>query len=161
MIIDKLENWEHYSFGSGWKLAFEFLRTLTPDSDEKKYNIQGDDIFAQVMSYKTRTPDTAVLESHRKFVDIQAVLNGGERIECFSRDGLVVDTAYDESKDAEFYKRSCPGSTHVDMAPGTFIMLFPHDAHMPSLMIENEPEMVKKVVVKIKVELMQLKPATI
>ncbi|MBU3915473.1 YhcH/YjgK/YiaL family protein [bacterium] len=157
MIIDKLENWEHYHFGSGWKLAIEFLKSLTPDSDEKKYEIQGDEIFAQVMSYETRAPETAMLETHRKYVDIQIVLSGSERFECFSRDELTVEKAYDESKDAEFYKRVCPGPTRVDLFPGTFIMLFPQDAHMPSLMIGKEPERIKKVVVKIKVDLLTLK----
>ncbi len=154
MIIDKLENWEHYHFGPGWKRAFEFLISLTPDSDEKKYNLQDDDIFARVMSYETRTPETAVLETHRKYVDIQTVLIGGEAIEWFSRDGLAVDTPYDESKDAEFYKRIGPGPARVDLFPGTFVMLLPQDAHMPALMIEGKPELIKKVVVKIKVELL-------
>ncbi len=154
MIIDKLENWEQYHFGPGWKSAFDFLMSLTPDAEEQKYEIQGDEIFAQVMSYETRTPDTAVLETHRKYIDIQTVLVGGERIEWFSRDGLVVDTPYNESKDAEFYKRACPGTAHVVISPGTFVMFFPHDAHMPSLMVEEKPELVKKVVLKVRVDLL-------
>ncbi len=156
MIIDKLENWKQYHFGPGWKRAFDFLISLVPDAEEKKYYIQGDEIFAQVMSYETRTPETAVLETHQKYIDIQTVLIGGERIEWFPREGLVVDTPYNESKDAEFYKRICPGTAHVDISPGTFVMFFPHDAHMPSLMIEKNLELVKKVVVKIKVELLIL-----
>jgi biofilm protein TabA len=154
MIIDRLENWEHYHFGSDWKRAFEFLVSLSPDSDERKYDIQGDDIYAQVMSYNTKTPEMAILETHRKYVDIQAVLIGGERIEWLSRDGLVVDTAYDESIDAEFYKPIFPGTAHVDIFPGTFVMLFPQDAHMPSLLLDKRSELIKKVVVKIKVELL-------
>ncbi len=154
MIVDKLKNWEHYQFGSAWKCAFDFLISLTPDSDEKKYNLQGDEIFAQVMSYKTRTPATAVLETHRKHIDIQTVLIGSEGIEWFPKDGLIVDTPYDESKDAAFYKRISPGSCRVNVFPGTFVMLFPQDAHMPALTIEEKPELIKKVVVKIKAELL-------
>jgi len=149
MIIDRLENWEHYHFGPAWKHAFEFLTSLTPDMEVKKYKLQGDEIFAQIASYETRTPETAVLETHRKYVDIQTVLSGSERVECFPREGLAVDTPYDESKDAEFYKRSGPAPTRIDLSPGTFVMLFPQDAHMPGLMIEERPELIKKVVVKI------------
>ncbi len=154
MIIDKFENWEQYNSGSGWRRAFEFLQSLTADSEERRYDIQGDEIYAQVMSYETRTPETAVLETHRKYVDIQAVLAGGERFECFARDGLIVDQAYDETKDAEFYKRISPGPTRVDLLPGSFVTFFPHDAHMPGLIIGQESEMVKKVVIKIRVELL-------
>jgi YhcH/YjgK/YiaL family protein len=154
MIIDRLENWEHYHFGPAWKRAFEFLMTLTPGAEVKKYSLQGEEIFAQVASYETRTPETAVLETHRKYVDIQTVLSGSEKMECFSREGLAVDTPYDESKDAEFYKCSSPGPTRIDLSPGTFVMLYPQDAHMPGLMIEEKPELIKKVVVKIDLELL-------
>lgn len=154
MIIDKITFWEHYQFGSAWKLAFEFLLSLTPDADDKQYDLQGDDIFAIVMSYETKNPEIALLETHRRYVDIQTVLVGGERIEWFSRDELIVDTPYDKSKDVEFYKRTCPGSSRVDVFPGTFVMFFPQDAHMPALMIDEKPELIKKVVVKINVEIL-------
>jgi YhcH/YjgK/YiaL family protein len=154
MIIDKLKNFEHYCFGPAWKLAFEFLSSLTPDAEEKRYNIQGDDIFAIVMSYKTREPESAILESHRNYVDIQTVLVGGEGFECSFIDELIVDKPYNESIDAEFYKRIYPANTRVNVFPGTFIMLHPHDAHMPALMIYDKAELVKKVVIKIKVELL-------
>lgn len=157
MIIDKIENWELYHFGSVWRRAFEFLISLTPDSDEIKYNIQDDDIFAQVTSYKTRSPDEAVFETHRKYVDIQAVLIGGERIEWLCRDGLEIELRYDESKDVEFYKPVFPGSAHVDVFPGTFVMLFPQDAHMPALMLGKKAELVKKVVIKVKCDLLTTK----
>ncbi len=154
MIIDTLENWQHYHYGAGWGHAFEFLQSLTANSEERRYDIQGDEIYAQVMSYETRAPQTAVLETHRKYVDIQAVLNGGERIECFAREGLEIDQPYNEAKDAEFYRRISPGPTRVDLFPGSFITFFPHDAHMPGLIIGEESEMVKKVVIKIRVELL-------
>jgi YhcH/YjgK/YiaL family protein len=153
MIIDKMEHFQDYHFGPAWKLAFEFLNTLTPDSDDKKYPIQGDDIFAIVMSYKTFSPDKALFEAHREYIDIQMVLVGAEGFECGFCDDLTVDTPYDNSTDIAFFKRSVPGQTRVDVSPGTFVMLYPHDAHMPGLMIGNEEKVIKKVVVKIKKEL--------
>ena len=153
MIIDKLEKWELYHYGNAWEQSLEFLITLTPDAEEKKYELIGNDIFAQVTSYKTHSTETALLETHRKYVDIHATLSGCERIEVLSRDGLVIDMVYDELKDAEFYRHS-PGQTHIDLYPGTFALFFSHDAHMPGLMIGKESELVKKVVVKIKIDLL-------
>jgi len=46
------------------------------------------------------------------------------------------------------------GPVCIDLSPGTFVMLFPHDAHMPSLAIEERPESVKKVVIKMNVALL-------
>lgn len=155
MIIDKLENCKMYDFGWAWEKAFEFLGSLTPDWQDRRYEILGDDIFAIVMSYKTTEPDRAILESHREYVDIQSVIIGGECFECSFRENLAVDVPYDKAKDVEFYKRTAPGHTRVNVTPGTFIMLYPHDAHMAGLMIENKEEVVKKVVVKIRAELLR------
>jgi len=157
VIFDKLENWEYYYSGSVSERVFNFLRSLTPDSEEKKYNLQGDDIFAQVRRYNTCSPESAVLETHQKYVDIHMLLTGSESIECFSRDGLLVDTPYDELKDAEFYKHNCSSVVRVNLLPGFFVVLSPQDAHMPGLMIENSPAIVKKVVVKVKVNLLTAK----
>lgn len=155
MIIDKLENFNMYNFGEAWKVAFEFLSSLTPDSEDKKYHIQGDNIFAIVMSYKTTLPQTAILESHRNYVDIQTVIVGAECFECSFRDDLTVSVPYDKSKDIELYKRIIPGHTRVNVIPGIFVMLYPHDAHMAGLMINEQEKIVKKVVVKIKTELLR------
>lgn len=153
MIIDKIENWKHYHFGPVWKYAFEFLNTLTPESEDKRYDIDGDNIFAVVMSYTTFKPERAVFESHEAYVDVQAVLLGSEGFECAFTDDLTIDTPYSQANEAQFYKREAPGHTRVNVYPGTFVMLYPHDAHMPGLMIDEE-KIVKKVVVKIKKELL-------
>ena len=154
MIIDKTENWELYPFGPAWEKAFAFLKTLTPQSEDKKYEIDGEDIFAIVMSYKTFAAEKGLFESHRVYVDIQTVITGAEGFECTFTDDLTVETPYSETAEAQFYKRSTPAQTRVDVTPGTFVMLYPHDAHMPGLSIGNEEKVVKKVVVKIKKELL-------
>jgi YhcH/YjgK/YiaL family protein len=154
MIIDRLEHWEHYHFGAAWTKAFEFLGTLSADAEEKKYTIEGDDIFAIVMSYDTCSPDTSLFESHQKYVDIQTTLIGTERFECAFTDTLLVQTPYDDATDVQWYKRTHPAQTRVDVSPDTFVMLYPHDAHMAALMTGENSEHIKKVVVKIKAELL-------
>lgn len=156
MIIDTLENSKFYNFGCAWEWAFEFLNSLNSESEDKKYTIQGDDIFAIVMSYTTTLPKEAMLESHQKYVDIQTTLRGSEAFECFSTDRLEVNVPYDASKDAAFYKYTPHCHTRVNVFSGTFVMLYPHDAHMAGLMIDEQPEFIKKVVVKIKKELLTL-----
>lgn len=153
MIIDTIEHYQDYRFGPAWERAFAFLSTLTPETEDKRYSIQGDDIFAVVMSYTTFSAEIALFEAHREYVDIQAVLVGAEGFECAFCDGLSVETPYDVRADIEFYKREVPGITRVDVYPGTFVMFYPHDAHMPGLIIGNEEKVIKKVVVKIKKEL--------
>lgn len=153
MIIDQLEKWNVYPFGTAWKEVFEFLQSLTPDAKEGKVELRGKEIYAIVSTYQTRMQEQCILETHRKYVDIQTLLSGRERIEAQPGEGLVIETAYDETKDVEFYKHT-PGQTHIEMRPGTFALFFSQDAHMPGLMMSEEPELVKKVVVKIKADLL-------
>ena len=150
MIIDKLQDAKLYPFGSAWERAFEFLSSLTPDASEGKYVIDGEDIFAIVMSYETTAPEEKIFESHREYVDIQSVITGCERFECNFADELEIETPYDASKEAAFYKRTKAGQITVDLHHGTFLMLYPNDAHPAGVKIGNNSEHVKKVVVKIR-----------
>ncbi len=155
MIVDRLENWNSYPFGLAWQQAFDFLRSLKAEVAEAEYPIQGSDIFARVMSYNTRTPQEAVLEAHQKYIDIQTTLVAAEGIEWFPLDKLEIKTPYEAAKDVAFYHRPRPGSARVEVYPGSFVALFPHDAHMPQLIVDNAPGHVKKVVVKINVALLR------
>lgn len=154
MIIDELQHWRSYPLGPAWDKAFDFLISLSPDVQDGEYPLQGKEIFARIMSYDTRGPESAVLEAHREYVDIQTVLLGRERIEWFPVHGLEVHTPYDESKDAEFFSRPHPGPARVDLCHGMFAAFFPQDAHMPCLTVGDRPEQVRKVVVKIKAEIL-------
>ncbi len=155
MIVDRLKNWQLYHFGPAWRTAFEFLETLTAETADGRYELQGDEIFAIVMSYETRSADGAILEAHRRYVDIQTVLRGQEGFAWFPVPSLTVDQPYDAEKDVEFYLRLEPGPARVDVTPSLFVALFPEDAHMPTLRVGARSELIKKVVVKIRQELLK------
>ena len=152
MIIDRVEYYNYYPYGSAWNTAFGFLDSITSDSEEKKYEIQGDDIYAIIASYNTMEPHK--FEAHREYVDIQCLLEGQEAIESTALNGLTVDTPYDPEKDVEFYVKRYSRNTVSLLMPGLFIAFFPHDAHMPGVSVGGSPVFVKKVVVKIRAELL-------
>lgn len=153
MIIDRVEYYTCYPYGSAWNTAFDFLDSITSSAVEKKYEIQGDEIYAIIASYNTREPHK--FEAHREYVDIQCLLEGQEIIESTALNGLTVEIPYDSEKDVEFYVKtdSCRIISHL--IPGIFTAFFLHDAHMPGISVGVSPEFVKKVVVKIKAELLQ------
>jgi beta-galactosidase beta subunit len=68
------------------------------------------------------------------------------------KDELIIKQPYDESKDVEFYHHLNSFRTNERLS-GIFVALF-QDAHMPSLMLGNIPEYIKKVVVKINVKML-------
>ena len=151
MIVDRLENWSAYFSGKDWKTIFDFLSGLKPDAEEKKYVLEGDDIYAVVFSYNTKTADEAKMEAHRKYIDIQMPLSGAEGMEWVPTADLEPKTEYDAAKDVILFHHPKPGQARVDLYPGTFALLYPQDAHMPSLMIGEKPSPIKKVVVKVNV----------
>lgn len=154
MIADSIKNHSLYPLGPAWKAAFEFLQTLTPETETGKRVIQGDRLFAGVDCYETKSRTAAKLETHRKYMDIQVLLSGEEVIEIFPKQGLTVSTPYNPEKDAEFYQAPADAPAKITLRPGQFLVFFPDDAHMPCLMTGNSPEPVKKVVIKVAVELL-------
>ena len=86
----------------------------------------------------------AVLESHRKMIDIQIPLTGDETM-GYSPLKELKPTPYDETKDISFYKE-CSGS-FVTVKKGMFAIFFPQDAHAPGV----TPTALKKAVFKIPV----------
>ena len=158
MIVDNISHWKTYNLGPAWEAVFAFLSELTADAEEKEYRIDGDQIFARVMSYETKEDfaENAVLESHRDYADIHMALVDSERIAVWPTETLKIKTAYNPEKDAEFYVFEQSASLQLSMYPGTFALLLPQDAHMPGLHTGNVGTTAKKVVVKIAMDLLQL-----
>jgi YhcH/YjgK/YiaL family protein len=158
MIVDHISNWKQYPLGAAWESVFAFLSTLSRDAEEKEYPLMGEQMFARVMSYPTKseTAGDAVLESHRVYADIHMALIDSERIAVYPRHTLAVKDAYDPSRDVEFYTFTQKAALQLSMQPGSFALLLPNDAHMPGLHAENGTGTVKKVVVKVAMELLDL-----
>jgi YhcH/YjgK/YiaL family protein len=154
MIVDRLENWSTYRLGEAWETTFEFLLALAPDARTGEHRLQGDDIFARIMDYETRAAAETNLETHQRYVDVQTVLSGAERLDWFPRHGLVPSVPYDAATDATFYHHPRSAPAAVALHPGTFVALFPEDGHRPSLTMGDAAERVRKVVVKIRAELL-------
>lgn len=156
MIADSIQNSSIYPFGPAWDAAFEFLKTLTPDCETGKRLIQGEELYAGINTYETKPREAAKLETHRKYVDIQVLLSGSESFEIYPKEGLTVQEAYIPERDIEFYEHPPKAHAKVTLNPGQFLVFFPDDAHMPSMMTGSTPQPVKKVVIKIAAELLRV-----
>ena len=65
MIYDHIDRIAQYRFGPAAAKAFEFLKTLTPDTPDGTYEIIGRDVYAMVQSYDTESDPPPILEAHR------------------------------------------------------------------------------------------------
>jgi YhcH/YjgK/YiaL family protein len=155
MIIDCLDNWQIYFRNSVWKNIFVELLALNENTPAMEKKIKGDDIILKVFSYKTITPNApdAELESHKKYIDIHTTITKGEKIEWYPAQALKIIKPYDAIEDALCYEKPLQTGSGLNMYPGIFAMFWPGDAHMPGLQIAVKPEMIKKAVMKISIDL--------
>jgi YhcH/YjgK/YiaL family protein len=153
MILDQINNWQLYNIGPVWQKAFSFLTTLSSDIEEGKHEIQGDEIYAMVVGYETKFPEQAVLEAHRNYADIQILLSGREKMLWFPTRQLQSKEDYNPAKDVQYFYPSTNHPAQLVLQPGLFVLYLPDDAHMPELTVGQQPEIVKKVVIKAHVNL--------
>ena len=80
MILDSLKNAGLYlSLNPLFKQAFDFVENNDISAFEPgKTIIDSDKLFISVMEIDGKTPETAKLETHNKYIDIQIVLEGNE-----------------------------------------------------------------------------------
>ena len=145
MVLDLLSNAARYTFlREGLSEAFGFLGQpgleALPDGE---YEVLGSRVRAIVSRAPGRSVQEGRLEAHRKYIDIQYLVSGQEKIGWSPREGLVNATPYDEEADIEFFG-GAPESL-IGIPVGCFAVFMPSDAHLP-LVGEG---MIHKVVVKV------------
>ncbi|GAB4116946.1 MAG: YhcH/YjgK/YiaL family protein [Sideroxydans sp.] len=95
-----------------------------------RYNIVGEDLMAIVEQVPGKSKEMARLEAHRKYIDIQLVLEGGEQMGWKPlADCLNPVSEYSAEKDIQFF-HDAPASW-VAVPPDHFCIFFPEDAHAP------------------------------
>ncbi len=157
MIFDHINNWESLPLTPALREAFQFIRSLNALSELGDYPLRGESVFARVLEYETKPSDKALCEAHRRYVDIQSTLRGSEDIEWFYGPDLDISQPYDPEKDVELYRKpAAVPAARISNVPGVFTLLHPTDAHSPGITSPGASSAaVKKVVVKIEVELLK------
>jgi len=134
-----------------WQKAFKFLKTNDLSILElKRYDIDGDNLFATVSEYLSKNEETTRFEAHRKYIDIQYVISGKEIMNTAPlTTAKEVVTPYDATKDIEFM--TVDKINKLNATPSNFFIFFPVDAHRPGLK-DGVNSNVRKIVIKVKVD---------
>lgn len=146
MITDQIKNIDIYQ--NIPKDAKDFIKNLSKNIKSDRYELNNGN-YANVDIYSTKPLTNGKYEAHEKYIDIQLLISGQEKIYYKNRESLTVKTSYDTEKDIIFYNEK-PDRDFIKLDGSNFIVLFPHEAHAPQICVNN-PEEVFKVVVKIKV----------
>lgn len=148
MIFDSLKNCALYeNVHPRMKRAFEVLATTDWTREEPGvHEIEGRDLYVNVMERELKKKGDAKLEVHDEYIDIQLLVSGaGETFGWSERKGLRQPQApFNTEKDIQFFEDE--PQTYYTMRPGQFSVLFPEDGHAP-LVGEGK---VRKVVVKVR-----------
>ncbi len=149
MILDSLENSQQYeSLHPLFKKAFDLIKHAD-FSQLKEGLIETSDprLYFSISRIRGKDPQDAVLETHKKFIDIQAPIVGVETIGWKAGDELmIISKPYDYKEDVIFY-HDFP-TTYAKLYPGQFAIYFPEDGHAPGIGQGD----IRKIVAKIAVE---------
>lgn len=148
MIADKIKNSDtYYACNRFFPEIFEKIKTLTPDDAGKKFIIEEGVAWVSVSSSKNAPPGDWKFEAHKKFLDIHFVLKGEETFVYANTENLTPETEYNEEQD---YLLLNGEGTKIALRAGDFCIVFPQDAHIPTLEKLSEGDLVRGVA-KIKI----------
>lgn len=128
--------------------VFEYIRNTDLLSlDPGRYPIVDKQLFAIVENVPGRTRAEAKLECHRRYIDIQLVLEGTDEMGWkVLADCTQPVSDYNAEKDIRFFNDA--PATWIITPPDHFCIFFPEDAHAPLVSNGN----IRKVIFKIAVE---------
>ena len=130
-----------------WDKVFKYLKeTNLEELKPGKYEIDGDLAFVTIAEGPTKSIENAKWEAHKKYLDIQYVISGKEKIGLAKESNAKITLSYSEEKDFSNYEAE---GTNYEANPSVFFLFFPSDAHRPGIKVEGV-ENDKKAVFKIK-----------
>jgi YhcH/YjgK/YiaL family protein len=135
-----------------WDKVFTYLKSSDlPTLAIKRHEIDGDNAYALVSEYLSKTEEEGKFELHQRYIDIQHVIAGEEKI------GLTplanrrdVITPYNDKNDIEFLTVS--DSDYHKATPANFFIFFPADIHKPGMRTGQDGVTIRKIVVKVKID---------
>ncbi|MEC6830236.1 N-acetylneuraminate anomerase [Photobacterium toruni] len=148
MIFGEIKQPLH-ALPTAFQQAINFIKTQDlAQLENGRYEIDGDRIFANVMSFETQAATTKQGEVHQQYIDFQYLISGEERIDVsLNLTDCIPATDYDHDNDFALVE-TMPNTSSLLLKPGMFLAIFPQQPHKPGCVITT-PMMIKKVVIKI------------
>lgn len=152
MIFDTIENAKTYKgLNARIDRALEEVAKYTPENyTVGRVELEGEDLFLNLASYDTHPKSEALAEAHRQYIDVMYMVEGEEIIYVKPTDKLQnITKEYDPSIEALLGDLD-EDATPVRLQAGSFVVLFPQDAHSPACCVDA-PATVKKIIGKVRI----------
>ena len=145
MIIGNLNNFNTSGLTSAKLDSYlDLLRGIGADTPLGRYELE-DGAYYIAQECNLRERESAKFESHKRYIDIQYILDGEEDMEIADVSMLTLTDEYDEGGDFMLFTGK---GALVHFVPGDFAVYFPTDGHKPSVGAGKT----RKIVVKIPTE---------
>lgn len=148
MIYDRIERAGAYlGIHPRLDLGLRFLLETDFDAlEDGRVALQGDDVFAILSTGLTRE-ENPTPETHEKYMDIQYLISGRELVGVAPVEEMT--ELMEASPELDIWFHHGP-TEQLTLGEGRFMVLWPGDAHAPSIAWEK-PSLVRKCVVKVRV----------
>lgn len=147
----------------GFAVAFAYLREVFAENptaaarlraigagETQRVELAGG-AFALEQAYATKRRADGFFESHRRYIDVQFIVEGEEWMEVIDRSRAAAAEPYVEARDLLKYA-DCAGASRLCLRAGEVAIFYPGDVHMPGLALEGRVgALVRKTVVKVPV----------
>ncbi len=152
MIYDNLANFRRYAgiAPEYWVRAFTFLEQLTPTTPEGRYELEGDRLYLLVQRYEVQPDSSHPAEVHRRYLDVQLLLDGVETIYQQPLPANWNEATFNQAGDIGFFPFERESATPLRLYPGVFAAFFPGEGHRPRC--GSQLQTVRKVVVKLRLD---------
>lgn len=116
------------------EMAIFYISHLDKEKLEYGKHVVDEDFYFNVEEYVTKPIEKCRFESHRKYVDIQWIVTGSERIDIAYINELREDVRYDPERDVIFWNNETSSvAMHVFLSPGSYTVFYPSNAHKPCI----------------------------
>ncbi len=146
----------------GFSVAFAYVEELLREDSPARARLRGiaaggsqkieleGGAFAVEQVYTTRPRAEGFFESHRKYIDVQVIVEGSELMEVVDISRIRMRDAYDSERDLITY-HDCDEASLFRVPAGVATIYYPADVHMPTLRLGEVSSLVRKTVVKVPV----------
>lgn len=151
MIFDTLRNFKQYKCVHNHFIDILKFLYAEPIADraDGRYEINHEGSYVMIESYQTKDASDCFIECHRRYIDVQIMIEGVESMGVCHKSECDESSPYDEEKDLQKLKGDADMLT---FRAGSFMVFSPDDAHMPKVNYGESSGMVKKAVFKVPVK---------
>ncbi len=108
-----------------------------------RQELEGESLFVTRFDVETSNDPARLFEYHRRYLDVFTLVEGCERVDIARPEALAL-----RDQKGDWWGAAGEPEQGVILRPGSFLVLFPGDAHRPGMAVSG-PAPISRVVFKI------------